>query len=82
MFRINLQKITCGFFVIVKLQQKKIENTVRHGEVSRSIERLEGLLWWVNFRRRLPPYVGHYCTPINIMENKLATNHPAVRVSS
>jgi len=30
-----------------------------------SPERLEGLLRWVNFRRRFPPYVGHYCTPVN-----------------
>jgi hypothetical protein len=29
---------------------------------------MEAMLRWVNFGRRLPPKVGHFCTPAN--------NHP------
>ena len=28
-------------------------------------ESMEDVLRWVNFRRRLGPQVGHYCTPAN-----------------
>jgi hypothetical protein len=39
------------------------------------------MLRWVNFGRRLPPKVGHYCMPINTVELFSLKKAPQDRLS-